>query len=381
MPTRSDRRLETRRRQAGWSEVKGAELQPRDEFMGNLAYTPSEIESNDEQLRENHEARAASATPRLRLVSKPLLVAQPVPDQSILESLFSNVRETFFPAKQPPLVLTSRPVAVADPMAVKRSPASSAASFVVHAAVLALIIWLVYEAHQQVVVTHTAKVTPIVMPFIPITQPTPKPMGGGGGGGTHTVVEPSKGHLPKMVKNPVTPPQLLVVDHPKLAAPAAIKMPQAVRIPDSKMPNLGVPQSTQVAVASQGIGSGSGFGQGSGGGIGAGSGNGVGVGSGGGYGGGVMSVGGGVSAPQLIHSVDPEFTDQARRANLQGVVSIQLIVDSQGNPQNIHVVRHLGMGLDQKAIEAVSQYKFRPAMYQGHPVSVQLVINVNFHLY
>lgn len=350
--------------------------------MGNLAYTPSEIDSNDEQLREGlGRAHSAPAPPRLRLVSRPLLVAQPVPDQSILKSLLGNVRETFFPVKEPPLLLTSRPVPVADPMAVKRSPATSAVSFIAHAGLIALVAWLVYEGHQHVVVTHTAKVTPIVMPFIPITQPTPKPMGGGGGGGTHTVVEPTKGHLPKMEKNPVAPPQLLVVDHPKLAVQPAIKMPQAVRIPDNKMPNLGVPQSSQVAVASQGIGSGSGFGQGSGGGIGAGSGSGVGIGSGGGYGGGVMSVGGGVSAPQLVHSVDPEFTDQARRANLQGIVSIQLIVDSQGNPQNIHVVRHLGMGLDQKAVEAVRQYKFRPAMYQGRPVSVQLVVDVNFHLY
>ena len=94
-----------------------------------------------------------------------------------------------------------------------------------------------------------------------------------------------------------------------------------------------------------------------------------------------MSVGGGVSAPQLIRSVDPEFTDEARRAKFQGSVSIQLIVDRLGNPQDIQVVRRLGMGLDEKAIEAVRQYKFRPAMFQGRPVAVQMVINVNFHLY
>lgn len=350
--------------------------------MGNRALTPSDIEEpNEEQLREQYGEARPQVPPRLHLISRPLLVAQPVPDQSIWKSLFSNLRETFFPAKQPPLVLTSRPVAVFDPMAVKRSPASSTVSFIVHALILALIAWLAFEAHKRVVVTPVAKVTPIEIPFIPVTQPTPKPMGGGGGGGTHAVVEPSKGHLPRIAKTSVVPPQLLRVDHPKLAVQPAVVIPQPVKIPDNRMPNLGVPQSSQVAVASQGMGSGSGFGQGSGGGIGAGSGNGVGTGSGGGYGGGVMSVGGGVSAPQLIHSVDPEFTDQARRANLQGVVSIQLIVDSQGNPQDIHVVRRLGMGLDQKAVEAVRQYKFRPAMYQGHPVAVQMVIKVNFHLY
>jgi TonB family protein len=94
-----------------------------------------------------------------------------------------------------------------------------------------------------------------------------------------------------------------------------------------------------------------------------------------------MSVGGGVSAPQLLHSVEPEFTEDARRANFQGGVSIKLIVDSQGNPQDVRLASHLGMGLEEKAIEAVKQYKFRPAMYQGHPVSVQIVVDVDFHLH
>jgi TonB family protein len=94
-----------------------------------------------------------------------------------------------------------------------------------------------------------------------------------------------------------------------------------------------------------------------------------------------MSVGGGVAAPEVIHSVEPEFTEDARRANFQGSVSIKLIVDSQGNPQDVRLVRHLGMGLDEKAIEAVRQYRFKPAMYQGHPVSVQIVIDVDFHLH
>jgi len=140
-------------------------------------------------------------------------------------------------------------------------------------------------------------------------------------------------------------------------------------------------QSPQIAMASQGSGSGSGFGHGSGGGIGGGRGVGAGPGSGGGYGGGLMSVGGGVSAPQVVHSAEPAFTDEARRANYQGNVSVQLIVDSQGNPQNVRLVSHLGMGLDDKAIEAVRQYKFKPAMYQGHPVAVQIIIDVDFHLH
>ena len=103
-------------------------------------------------------------------------------------------------------------------------------------------------------------------------------------------------------------------------------------------------------------------------------------GTGGGYGGGVMSVGGGVAAPRVIHSIVPDFSPEARAAKYQGIVSIQLIVDPEGNPEDIRVVRHLGMGLDEKAVEAVRQYKFKPAMYQGHPVPVQIVVDVNFTL-
>jgi len=92
-------------------------------------------------------------------------------------------------------------------------------------------------------------------------------------------------------------------------------------------------------------------------------------------------VGGGVSAPQVIHSVEPEFTEEARRANHQGNVTIKLIVDSQGNPQDVRLASHLGMGLDEKALEAVRQYRFKPATYEGHAVSVQIVIDVAFHLH
>jgi TonB family protein len=157
---------------------------------------------------------------------------------------------------------------------------------------------------------------------------------------------------------------------------------EVVKMPDNPaLPNFGMSQSPQIALASQGKGSGSGFGQGLGGGLGAGHGIGSGVGGGGGLGGGLMSVGGGVSAPQLVRSAQPEFTDEARRSNFQGSVSVKLIVDAQGNPQDVRLASHLAMGLEEKAIEAVKQYKFRPAMYQGHPVAVQIVVDVDFHLH
>jgi TonB family protein len=96
---------------------------------------------------------------------------------------------------------------------------------------------------------------------------------------------------------------------------------------------------------------------------------------------GVMHVGDGVSPPVLIYSVDPKYSTKARSAKYQGICVLSLIVDKHGNPQNVRVVRKLGMGLDEKAVEAVQQYRFKPAYYKGHPVPVQVNIEVRFKIY
>jgi TonB family protein len=280
----------------------------------------------------------------------------------------------------PPVTEVSRPIFAVDPLSFKRNKTSSAISFVFHSVVIVLVLTLALKARTIVALPVSTTVVPVdFKPYSPpIILPAPKSLGAGGGGGAHAIVEASKGHLPTIAKVQIMPAQLQRFDHPKLAAEPS----EQVNIPDNNnMPTLGMSQSPQIAMASQGSGSGSGFGAGSGGGIGSGHGGGVGAGSGGGYGGGLMSVGGGVSAPQLIHSVEPEFTQDARRENYQGSVSIKLIVDTQGNPQNVSLASHLGMGLEEKAIEAVRQYRFKPAMYQGHPVSVQIVVDVSFHLH
>ena len=265
----------------------------------------------------------------------------------------------------------------------QKDPTSKWASAVIHVVAISAILWLGFKAKNTFV--PPVKSTPLNItlyapPPPPKVMPLAPKQGGGGGGGAHQVVEPIRGNPPKVVapKMTVNAPQILKVDHPKLAAEPSeiVKMPE-----NPNLPNLGLSNSAQVSLASQGKGSGSGFGSGLGGGLGMGHGIGAGPGSGGGYGGGLHSVGGGVSAPTVVHSVEPEFTEEARGANFQGSCAIQLIVDAQGNPQNVHVVRHLGMGLDEKAIAAVRQYKFRPAMYQGQPVAVQIIIEVAFHLH
>ncbi len=269
-----------------------------------------------------------------------------------------------------------------DVLTYQKDPTAKAVSAVVHVFLIAGVLYLGFKAKQtfvQPVEVNPTNITLYAPPPPPTVLPVAPKEGGGGGGGNHQVIEPIKGNPPKIVvKMPVNAPQILRIDHPKLAVEPA----ETVKMPDNpNLPNLGLTNSTQVALASQGKGSGSGFGGGLGGGLGNGHGIGMGPGSGGGYGGGIMNVGGGVSAPTLVSRVDPEFTEEARSANFQGNVAIQLVVDQQGNPQNIHVVRRAGMGLDEKAMEAVREYRFHPAMYQGHPVAVQIVIDVDFHLH
>jgi TonB family protein len=92
----------------------------------------------------------------------------------------------------------------------------------------------------------------------------------------------------------------------------------------------------------------------------------------------IYHVGDGVSAPKIIFAPDPQFSDEALRAKYQGVCVVWLIVDAQGKPQDVKVVRRLGMGLDEKAIEAVKQYRFKPATLNGKPVAVRVHIEVNF---
>jgi protein TonB len=334
--------------------------------MSNHVLTPPEVDAQPTRLPNDH-------TSLLPIDA----------EGSIWSSLVSNLRDVFQPQKLPPLELTSTPVPVADLLAEKRGPLSSGLSIGTHILVIALIIGLFLwgRMHPQPKVKQ-AILTPLdISPFIPVAPPKATLAGGGGGGGNHEIIAPSKGRLPKMAKVQVTPPQVLRVDHPKLAVEPTIVMPQQMKLPDTNMPNLGIPQSTQVTLASQGSGRNSGFGSGGGGGIGSGGGGGVGPGSGGGTGGGPYHPGGGISTPKIIYSVDPEFSDEARRAKYQGIVVISLIVDAQGNPQHVRVIRNLGMGLDEKAVEAVKQYKFKPALMQGKPVPVEINIEVNFQLF
>jgi TonB family protein len=302
-------------------------------------------------------------------------------EKPIWSELYGNVRDFFFPPKLPPLELTSTPIPVPDRMAVKTNPWAVGSATVINGLILALILVLgarkIYqEIKKPVMESMNVDLTDYKAPTKPVLA------GGGGGGGANELSDPNKGKLPKLEKNPQAPPMVPLLDHPKLQVDSAINVQKDIKLPDNPlMPNIGVHNSANV-VLSNGQGSGGGMGTGSGGGLGSGNGNGYGPGTGGNTGGGVYRVGGGISAPVALVQPEAEFSDEARRAKYQGVCLISLIVDAQGNPQNPRVVRPLGMGLDEKALEAVKKYKFKPALKDGKtPVPVMITIEVNFRLY
>ncbi len=186
--------------------------------------------------------------------------------------------------------------------------------------------------------------------------------------------------MPKLSKEQIVPPAIVVRnDHPKLEVPPTVVVPPELKLPT--VGALGDPLSKVMGPPSNGTGFGGGIGSGSGGGVGSGSGPGVGPGHGGGYGGGAYRVGGGVSAPKALYAPDPEYSEEARKAKYQGTVVLWLVVGADGQPQQIRVQRSLGMGLDEKAIEAVRQWKFEPAKKDGQAVPVMINVEVNFRLY
>jgi protein TonB len=253
------------------------------------------------------------------------------------------------------------------------------ASFLMHTAAIALLLtsglWMAGHRQEMVkpLVTMIADVSPYVLP------PTADRAGGGGGGGDRDKLAASKGSAPRFAREQITPPAIVIRnDQAKLIAEPTVVGPPNIVLPQSAM--LGDPLGI-VGPLSNGTGSGGGIGSGDGGGVGSGRGPGVGPGYGGGVGGGVYRVGGGVSAPRAIYAPDPEYSDAARKAKYQGTVVLWVVIDQNGRPRQIKVQRSLGMGLDEKAIEAVRLWKFEPARKDGQPVAVQVNVEVNFRLY
>jgi periplasmic protein TonB len=289
-------------------------------------------------------------------------------EEGVWASLWSNLRDVFFPVKLPPLVLESKPIPVVDRMATHQDPKATASAIVIYGALILLFfLWGARAIHNNMVAKQM-ELTKLLAP--PPMAPLKQTMGGGGGQRGPTPV--SKGQLPKFAETQITPPKAPPMEQPKIRMPdPTIEVQTNLKMANNNMPNLGMPNSPLI---------GNSMGNGSGSGLGSGNGSGLGPGSGGNYGGGLRKVGGGVSMPQLISQIMPEFSEEARRAKFQGNVYVDIIVDQQGLPENVHAMRVLGMGLDESAIAAVRQYRFRPAMENGKPVPVELIVQVSFEI-
>jgi TonB family protein len=294
--------------------------------------------------------------------------------------LVRNVKEFIHPPKLPPLEVTSKPVAVKEIWGFYGGQGRRAGttSFLVHVGVIALLFLLgTNKAVQQVVKQQIELIAPDIAPYKPTVKKDA--MHGGGGGGDRSPTPVSKGKLPKLANRQFVPPMVKPPDNPKLVMEPTLIMPPDTNIPKVDLPNLGDPLSKS-GLASNGFGSGGGMGSGRGGGVGPGSGPGFGPGSGGGMGGGAYKIGGGVSPPSILFKVEPEYSEEARKAKFQGTVLLFVVVDEKGNPRDIKILRPLGLGLDQKAVEAVEKWKFSPGKKDGKPVAVQAQIEVNFRL-
>jgi TonB family protein len=209
-----------------------------------------------------------------------------------------------------------------------------------------------------------------------------KKSGGGGGGGDRSPTPASRGAIPRFAKEQLAPPMAVIPNtnpqmpvNPTLIGPPELKLPQMAA-------NMawGDPQGV-LGPPSNGPGFGGGIGSGEGGGIGSGKGGGLGPGEGGGLGGGVYSVGGSVSAPIPIYKPEPAYSEEARKAKYQGTVVLWIVVDASGNVTDCRVVKPLGLGLDEKAVETVKTWKFKAATRNGAAVPVRVMVEVSFRLF
>jgi periplasmic protein TonB len=200
---------------------------------------------------------------------------------------------------------------------------------------------------------------------------------GGGSGGDRSKTAASKGALPPMtMQDQLTPPEAVLNNpDPKLPEP-----PSIMAITDAKLPllgQLGNPLANVQAPPSNGTGERGGIGSDCCGGVGSMHGPGFGENIGSIYRPGMA----GVTLPRVTYDPDPEYSDEARHNKYQGSVVLFLIVDAQGQPRDIRLQRSLGMGLDEKAMEAVRKWRFQPATLNGHAVATQINVEVTFRLF
>lgn len=298
---------------------------------------------------------------------------------------WENVRDAIVPPKLAPFKMTSPPVEVRDIWSKNEGiQRAHAVSLTLHALLAVLLIApFIHRMTQDAVPTVKASTEVIdISPYLTQLPPGKDKAGGGGGGGERNPTPTTKGRLPRFSMTQLSPPALVRNPNPKLPVEPTVIVPPEIRVPNPAIPNYGDPLAALIT-DSQGPGGGGGFGSGSGGGVGSGTGGGVGPGEGGGIGGGGFQPGkGGVGYPSCPYMPNPTYTEEARKAKYQGTVVLRGLITLDGKVINISVVKGAGLGLDEKAIEAVRTWRCKPANGpDGRPVPTWTPIEVNFRIY
>jgi periplasmic protein TonB len=246
----------------------------------------------------------------------------------------------------------------------------------------ALISALIHAAAIALILLSTSRYSPIakLLPQRDTTvyvPRTPHVSRGGGGGGQHSPLPVPKGQPPKPSPRVFTMPVMVTRN-----TPPPLEMPPEVLGLASNMPVIDLSHigslAGQAAPMSGGPGDQGGLGQGHGLSVGDKDGPGIGDDSD------ISGIGGlprkNATKPALISKTEPEYSEEARKAKVQGTVTLRIVVTASGQVGSIRVIRSLGLGLDERAIEAVRQWHFRAATVDGKPVSTQAVVEVNFRL-
>jgi periplasmic protein TonB len=291
-----------------------------------------------------------------------------------------RIKEFFAPTKLPPLQVTSKPVKVKDIWSKDENFGwTQIVSIGIHGAVFFLVLVLPLFLHfsSKAQANNTkVDVTPLdISPYVSKLPAGAQKAGGGGGANDHTLTPPTKGKLPKFKWTQFTPPQVVIQNqNPKLAMDPSLLGPPDLKMASPNMSNFGDPLATALSDS---------LGHGNGTGIGSGTGGGLGPGEGGGTGGGAFRAGvNGVGVPVCLYCPIPQYSDEARKAKYQGTVVLQVTITTDGRAINISVVKGPGLGLEEKAIEAVKGWKFKPAVGpSGRPVPTIVPIEVTFRLY
>lgn len=299
-----------------------------------------------------------------------------------------TLRELFRPEKLPPVRTSSKPVEVADiwesRIYKRQFERSWGVSIAVHLTALFLAVFPFARQAAQAEPEEVVQLVGVedISPYQLTLPPSTQKAGGGGGGGERLPQPPAKGRLPKFsLRDQLTPPAAVIRNPtPQLTAEPTVVVPPDIKIQNPNLPTYGDPLANS-NVLSGGPGGGGGIGTGYGGGVGSGRGPGVGPGWGGGTGGGVFRIGGNVSAPLCLYCPKPEYSEEARKARYQGVVVLWTVVDENGRVRDVRVQKSLGLGLDEEAVRAVQNWRFKPAERFGKPVKVYMAIEVNFQLF